>query len=112
MRCHGWFWLIKTGIFFEVDWFKKELLESNVVDRPQGLSERLGKSFKRHSFPLQKLKFIICKKLNDLHTAQTSSYKSIENNDFVNKGNGNNDKNDKCQSNLWFYNNNNKSVWK
>ena len=51
-------------------------------------------------FSLQKLKFIICKKLNDLHTAQTSSYKSIENNDFVNKGNGNNNKNDKYQSNL------------
>ena len=40
---------LKQAIFSEVNRFKKELLESNVVDRPQVISERLVKQLQDHT---------------------------------------------------------------
>ena len=39
-------------------------------------------------------------KLSDLHTAQSNSYNSIDNNDFINKGDENNNKSNKSQSQI------------
>ena len=41
-------------------------------------------------------------KLNDLHPAQSSSYNSIDNNDFMNKGNENDDRSNKNRSGSEF----------
>ena len=55
-------------------------------------------------FSLTKIKFIIQnKKLNDLHTAQSNSYNSVDN-DFMNKGDENNNKSNKSQSSSEFHN--------
>ena len=40
---------LKQAIFSEVNRFKEELLESNVVDRPQDMSERLVKQLPDHT---------------------------------------------------------------
>ena len=56
-------------------------------------------------FSLTKIKFIIQnKKLNDLHTAQSNSYNSVDN-DFMNKGDENNNKSNKSQSSSEFHDN-------
>ena len=56
-------------------------------------------------FSLIKIKFIIQnKKLSDLHTAQSNSYNSVDN-DFMNKGDENNNKSNKSQSSSEFHDN-------
>ena len=56
-------------------------------------------------FSLIKIKFIIQnKKLSDLHTAQSNSYNSVDNNDFMHKGDENNNKSNKSQSSSEFHN--------
>ena len=100
--------------FSELNRFKEELLESNIVDRPQDTSERLVKQLQDHTEFLReelrnKNNMINClleqllrrddtifsyknqfynlkQKLSDLHTAESNSYNSIDNNDFMNKG--------------------------
>ena len=42
--------------------------------------------------------------MNDLHTTQLHSYNSIDNNDFMNKGDENNNKSNKSQSSSEFHN--------
>ena len=92
---------IKQAFFSEVNRFKKELLESNAVDRPQVISERLVKQLQDHTEFLReelrnKNNMINClleqlskrgdtiftyknkvnnskQKLSDLHTAQSNS---------------------------------------
>ena len=44
-------------------------------------------------------------KLSELHTAQSNSYDSIDNNDFMNKGDENNNKSNKSQSGSEFHDN-------
>ena len=44
-------------------------------------------------------------KLSDLHTTQSNSYNSIDNNNFINKGDENNNKSNKSQSGSEFYDN-------
>ena len=106
-------------------------MELNVVDRPQVISERLIKQLQDHTeFLSEELRnknnMINClleqlqkredtiffhknqvynlqQKLNDLHTTQSSSYKSIDNNDFVNKVRGNDNKSNKNRSSSGFY---------
>ena len=43
--------------------------------------------------------------MSDLHTAQSNSYNSVDNNDFMNKGDENNNKSNKSQSSSEFHNN-------
>ena len=43
--------------------------------------------------------------MSELHTAQSNSYNSIDNNDFMNKGDGNNNKSNKNQSGSEFHDN-------
>ena len=52
-------------------------------------------SYKNQVYNLQQ-------KLNDLHPAQSSSYNSIDNNDFMNKGNENDDRSNKNRSGSEF----------
>ena len=40
---------LKQAFFSEANRFKEELLESNIVDRPQGISERLNKQLQNHT---------------------------------------------------------------
>ena len=44
-------------------------------------------------------------KLNDLHTAQSNSYKSIDNNDFMNKADGNDNKSNNNWTGSEFHDN-------
>ena len=44
-------------------------------------------------------------KLSDLHATQSNSYNSIDNNNFINKGDENNNKTNKSQSGSEFYDN-------
>ena len=68
------------------------------------LSEQLSKrddtifSYKNQVYNLQQ-------KLSDLHRAQSNSYNSIDNNDFMNKGDENNNKSNKSQSSSEFHDN-------
>ena len=43
--------------------------------------------------------------MSDLHTTQSNSYNSIDNNNFINKGDENNNKSNKSQSGSEFYDN-------
>ena len=43
--------------------------------------------------------------MTDLHTTQSNSYNSIDNNDFMNKGDENNNKSHKSQSGSEFHDN-------
>ena len=124
---------LKQVFFSELNRFKEELLESNIVDRPQDTSERLVKQLQDHTEFLReelrnKNNMINClleqllrrddtifsyknqvhdlmQKLSDLHTAESNSYNSIDNNDFMNKGDENNNKSNKSQSRSEFYDN-------
>ena len=117
---------LKQAFCSEVNRFKGELLESNVVDRPQDISEKLVKQLQDHREFLRKelrnknnmikclleqlLKrddtifsyknqvYNLKQKLSDLHAAQSNSYNSIDNNDFMNKGDENNNKSNKSRS--------------
>ena len=40
---------LKQAFFSEANRLKEELLESNIVDRPQGISERLNKQLQNHT---------------------------------------------------------------
>ena len=96
---------LKQAFCSEVNRFKGELLESNVVDRPQDISEKLVKQLQDHREFLRKelrnknnmikclleqlLKrddtifsyknqvYNLKQKLSDLHTAQSNSYNSM-----------------------------------
>ena len=121
---------LKQAIFSEVNRFKEELLESNVVDRPQDMSKRLVKHLPDHTeflreelriksnminFLLEQLSkcgdtvfsyrnqvYNLKQKLSDSRTAQSTSYNSVDNNDFINKTDENNNKSNKSQSVLNF----------
>ena len=96
-------------------------MESNVVDRPQDISFRLVKKLQDHTEYLREelrnklfIRTIIeaqgqvynlQQKLSDLHRAQSNSYNSIDNNDFMNKGDGNNNESNKNQSCSEFHDN-------
>ena len=96
-------------------------MESNVVDRPQDISFRLVKKLQDHTEYLREelrnklfIRTIIeaqgqvynlQQKLSDLHRAQSNSYNSIDNNDFMNKGDENNNKSNKSQSGSEFHDN-------
>ena len=120
--------LFKTGFVDSFDRLKQTffLLESNVVDRPQGMSERLVKQLQDHTeflreglrnennminclleqlskrdntiFSYKNQVYNLKQKLSDLHAAQSNSYNSIDNNDFMNKGDENNNKSNKSRS--------------
>ena len=96
---------LKQAFCSEANRFKGELLESNVVDRPQDISEKLVKQLQDHREFLRKelrnknnmikclleqlLKrddtifsyknqvYNLKQKLSDLHTAQSNSYNSM-----------------------------------
>ena len=121
---------LKQAFFSEVKRLKEELLELNVVDRPQDISERLVKQLQDHiEFLREELRnknnmsnclleqlskrddtifsyknqvYSLQQKLSDLHTAQSNSNNSIDNNDFINKGDGNDNKSDKIEAVLNF----------
>ena len=124
---------LKQVFFSEVNRFKKQLLESNTIDRPQDMSERLAKQLQDHTeflreelrnksniinclleqlskrddtiFSYENQVYNLKQKLRDIHTAQSNSYNSIDNNHFMNKGNENNNKSNKSHSGSEFHDN-------
>ena len=124
---------LKQVFFSEVNRFKKQLLESNIIDRPQDMSERLAKQLQDHTeflreelrnksniinclleqlskrddtiFSYENQVYNLKQKLSDIHTAQSNSYNSIDNNHFMNKGNENNNKSNKSHSGSEFHDN-------
>ena len=120
--------LFKTSFVDNFDRLKQTffLLESNVVDRPQGMSERLVKQLQDHTeflreglrnennminclleqlskrdntiFSYKNQVYNLKQKLSDLHAVQSNSYNSIDNSDFMNKGHENDNKSNKSRS--------------
>ena len=122
---------LKQAFFSEATRFKEELLESNVADRPQDMSERTVKQLQDHTeflseelrnknnmincllkqlpkhddtiFSYKNQVYNLKQKLSDLRTAQSNSYNSVDNNDFMNKRDENNNKSNKSQSGSEFH---------